>query len=89
MAQTTKTNIEVVTTVEGVRLDITKEEAQFIADVTSKIGGSTQRSRRRHADALAAALRSAGISWTSSPHYDDTRITDASGSIHFEDEVTK
>lgn len=63
-ANTTKTTVmkpvveEVVT---GVTLTLDKDEAQFLADVLAKVGGSPEYSRRRHQQPISDALASAGI----------------------------
>lgn len=60
MAHAEKTSIEVTTTVEGVVLELTPEEAQFVTDVMAKVSGSPDVSRRKHADAIYAAMHAAG-----------------------------
>jgi len=42
-------------------LEVTIEEAQFLADVFAVIGGSPTTSRRKHADAVSGALSRLGI----------------------------
>lgn len=66
MAKAEKTTV--VETVEvlrpGVSLELTDDEAQFIVDLFSKIGGSPENSRRRHADDIRTALEDLGYSWS-------------------------
>lgn len=46
---------------DGVVLELTQDEAQFVVDLLGAVGGSPTGSRRRHADAVDAALRKAGV----------------------------
>lgn len=46
-----------------ISLDLSEDEAQALADILAKVGGSPERSRRMHAEAVSEALKSAGISW--------------------------
>lgn len=48
----------------SVMLELSCEEAEFILDVMRKIGGYSDKSRRRHADTILRELRSAGVSQT-------------------------
>lgn len=59
MANATKR--EKVVVVEGVTLELTANEAQFLADLTALIGGHPRRSRRRYADTINLALGKAGV----------------------------
>lgn len=45
-------------------MTLTEEEAQFLADVLSYISGDPKHSRRKHAEALFAALEDVGIHLT-------------------------
>lgn len=64
---------EVVTTVEevnGVTLELSKEEAESLAALFAKIAGSPTRSRRGYTNAIQDALREAGFYWETSKAYD-------------------
>jgi len=62
------------------RLDLTEEEAQFLADVLSKVGGNVDLSRRRYERSIKGALEKADIKWNYAAR--DMRGT----GIDFEDE---
>jgi len=49
-------------------LTLSAEEAQTLADLLAKIGGSHQRSRRKHTAAISQALSAAGIRFDTSPY---------------------
>jgi hypothetical protein len=51
----------VVQQIKEATLMLTGEEAAFLRDVMNRIGGDTKMSRRRIADAIDFALRSAGV----------------------------
>jgi hypothetical protein len=62
------------------RLDLTQEEGKFLADLLGCVGGSSE-GRRRHAEEIAAVLKSVGLdhgSW-SNGHY--RRAQDMDGSV--------
>lgn len=81
-------NERTVTTkvVDGVQLTLTLEEAEVLAVVLAKVGGSPQ-GRRGIADAIQAALYEAGINWSRIPWnpQDPNTLerTGATGSITF------
>jgi hypothetical protein len=54
-----------------VKLELSPEEAQFLADVLAKIGGDPVTTRRKHQLAISGALRDAGhnFTWHSKPRY--------------------
>ena len=56
-----------VTTYEEIEqfdLTLTREEAEFLMDLSGRIGGNSTTSRRRHACSLSGALSIAGIRGT-------------------------
>ncbi len=71
MAKATATYVQPV-----YMLELSNQEAAFIVDVMRKIGGDLKKSRRRHADEVLAALRSAGVC--------QTDAYDSEGSIRFD-----
>jgi hypothetical protein len=62
MAKAVKTSKEVVTVTETVTLTLSIREAEFLATVMLKIGGSETNSPRKHQAAIAEALARAQIS---------------------------
>lgn len=48
-------------TEEYINLEISLEEAQFLADVMSKIAGNVELSRRKHANDISDSLGEVGI----------------------------
>jgi hypothetical protein len=58
MAKATKRTIPPppVNPVEEITLILSKEEAQVILDVSSKVGGTPESTRRRFADSISSAL---------------------------------
>lgn len=71
MATARKIEVErKVVEVRGYDLHLTPEEAQFLADVTSRIGGDSTHSRRKHSDAISGALRTAGVDYNKTDDLD-------------------
>lgn len=56
MAKATATPIEVVTTTDGIRLDLTVAEAKALLAVTGYVGGHPAESPRGDMDAIREAL---------------------------------
>jgi hypothetical protein len=54
-------NKTVVTTINGVTLNLDKDEAQFLFDLTHRIGGDHFDSRRAYSDRILNALYEAGM----------------------------
>lgn len=50
---------------ETITLELSKEEAELLRFITESIAGSTTKSQRRYADAIAYALREANIEYRS------------------------
>lgn len=71
MAEAATTTIETVVEADGVRLDLTREEAEALFDVTEFIGGHSVHTRRKHIDSIRRALT--GIPWLG---YDPLRLLD-------------
>jgi hypothetical protein len=71
------TRTEVVVT--SIELTLTPEEAKFLADVMSMVGGSMI-SRRKHAAALITALNSVGVKYSEYPIKD---VDDPATTIYF------
>ena len=46
---------------ERIQLGLSTDEAQFLADILNRVGGSPTLSRRRYQEPISAALRSAGL----------------------------
>jgi hypothetical protein len=67
-------------TTDRYRLELSPEEATFLLDLTCRIGGDPETSRRGIADRLRTALRAAGAHES---NRDD--ITEHLGGIHFGD----
>lgn len=68
MAQATRIVTQPVPTPPDlVKLVLSIEEAQTLADVFSKVGGNPDYSRRGYIDAIALALRSVGVTWNREP----------------------
>ena len=64
MAQAYK-HIQVVTTeTPHIVLDLSVDEAEFLAALMYKVGGDPALSRRRHADAISAVLDALGVSYS-------------------------
>jgi hypothetical protein len=78
-------NKEVVETVTGVTLDLTKNEAQFLADILCTIGGDPRKSRRKHADDIATALSGQGFHYVSRFNVENHDIR---GRLDVNDEVS-
>jgi len=57
MANATKKTI----TIDEVILTLTSDEAETLYSLTTLIAGNKDTSRRRHTDAIATALREAGV----------------------------
>lgn len=57
-------------------LELTKEEAQALADITDFIGGHKDTTRRGHYDNIAAALKAVGVVALD-------RVRDITGGIKF------
>lgn len=66
-------------TSEGIWLDLDHEEAQFLADVLSRVGGNMFDSRRKHAEAISQALAAVGVEYQENDG--------AVGSIQFQSET--
>ena len=49
-------------------IEISKDEAIFIADLLSVVGGSPKNTRRAYADSLLDKLEDSGIYWDNSPY---------------------
>jgi hypothetical protein len=68
MAKATKaiTKEQVVTTIEVEQfvLTLSKDEARTLMDIFAMVGGSPTKTRRRHTDEMALALRAAGARHT-------------------------
>jgi len=64
-------------------LDMTTDEAQFLADVLSYIGGTPERSRRGLAANLSLRLTQQGFRYTDCSYTNRSR--DCAGSIVFEE----
>jgi 3-deoxy-D-arabino-heptulosonate 7-phosphate (DAHP) synthase len=64
--------VETVDVPESVELTLSPEEAQFISDLLSRVGGDKVRSRRQHAEAISRSLDSAGFKY-------NRNATDVSG----------
>jgi hypothetical protein len=79
MAKAQKKDIEVIqkTTVRGVTLELTIDEAHTLRDVFAKIAGCPTTSRRVHVEAISNALADIGNSFS------HVRLDDMSGSIEF------
>lgn len=54
------TLLPVVPVKRSVQLELSPEEAQTLADITGKIGGSPEHSRRKYTDAIYQALDAVG-----------------------------
>jgi phytoene/squalene synthetase len=67
-----------------VTLVLNGDEAQFLADIMGRIGGDSQHSRRRHADAIARALGI--VNFHSSGGNDVEPSCSTSGVIYFKDD---
>lgn len=63
-------------TVTTVVLTLNEEEAWFLADVMSCIGGDPSKSRRKHETAIAAALKNIGFHFEQSPYRDAYGVSD-------------
>lgn len=70
--------------VTRVDLSMTADEAQFLADVMARIGGSPSNTRRRFAESITKALHGAGIDWADSSFVEDYQITDMEGRIRMQ-----
>jgi hypothetical protein len=77
----TATAIPAKTVLPDVELKLSRQEAQFLRDIVSNIGGSPQASRRKHADSIREALQ--GVGYDSSVQYDarNKSIWDLEGNI--------
>lgn len=58
--------------VEEIHLELSREEAQVLADLFSKIGGAPSTSRRGLTNNIMNALKEVGIWWETSPKYQPT-----------------
>lgn len=71
---------ELVTAEPTVQLTLSKPEAQALADILSKIGGSAKDTRRGLADNIANALRTVDIYY----NYELTKVREElTGSLYF------
>lgn len=61
MAQARKDSFDITVKHEGVILELTNEEAQFLRDLMCHVGGTPSGSRRKHADVIGKALDLAGV----------------------------
>ena len=61
MAKAKEIQIEVTTTVTGISLELTLDEATMLADLMSRVGGAPSTSRRGLADKIGTALRAVGV----------------------------
>lgn len=80
----------VVVVPETVTLTLTMNEAQTIADIFAKVGGSPDGSRRGYVEAVSDALLDAGVRWGEDDGYGfGTRVlpNDISGNINFRHEA--
>lgn len=72
---------QVVTTLtkqDGVVLELTQDEAQFLMDILCCVGGSPSDSRRKYERSITDVLNEAGVHW-------NRRQTDLSGVISCSD----
>jgi len=46
---------------QAVVLEMSEDEALFLADILSRIGGNPELTRRRHQESLTQALKNAGV----------------------------
>lgn len=60
---------------QPVLLELEPDEAQFLADVLSKVGGHVHTSRRRHADSIRGALLGVDVDYSEAP--------DMTGGVNF------
>lgn len=87
MAIATNEKVERIILEEGVVLRLTRDEADFLADILDRVGGNPEKSRRRYQHEISDALVGAGIRGTS---YGDVSATEGGpGSIYFTDKDGK
>lgn len=79
--KTIEREVTVTQEVEMVSLELTKDEAQFLRDITHRIGGNPGTSRRGIADRLAVAL----TPFTEYPSVKDFNDTGIRSAIYFND----
>ena len=79
MAKAERKDIEVIkrTTIKGIVLEMSSDEAHALRDVFAKIAGCPTLSRRVHIEAISSALADVGVTFS------HVRLDDMSGSIEF------
>ena len=77
---------ETATTVTGITLELTLEEAQTLADVLYRVGGSPFTSRRKHTSSILSAMEGASVYAGDDMEVDGPATpTDINKSIYFND----
>lgn len=79
--KTVEREVTITQEVEVVTLELTKDEAQFLRDITHRIGGNPGTSRRGIADRLSLAL----TPFTAYPSIKDFNDTGQRSAIYFND----
>jgi hypothetical protein len=90
MAKAKETQIEVTTTVTGISLELTLDEATTLADIMSRVGGSPSTSRRGHTAAIYETLRAAGVKAVCDlENYDGYLPEDLEGALIFRENTPR
>lgn len=84
-AATAKEKTVTTTTLEGVTLDLTPEEADALLAVIANVGGSSERSRRGAIEGIRDAIRSACPEFFGKIYCLSPAHAEASGAIYFDD----
>lgn len=85
MATSLKTTIETTVTVPAVQLTLNEDEAQFVADLLSCVGGSPDRSRRKHSRDLLRALSAVGVHYNAEPYTGKAADMQPGSAVYFTD----
>lgn len=82
MAKASIKDIEVMQRVEGIHLELTKDEAQMLVDILRKVGGHPATSRRGLSDSVREAL-DPHVEWESGYDLFGDMAGTSAGSLYF------